>query len=320
MGANHSAPQEKQDIAPCKASLPPAETSVVQHKLVLVGDSTTGKSELVLRFVRGQHFEYQESTIGSAFLTQTVPLNDITVKFEIWDTGGQERYHSLAPMYYRGAAAAVIVYDITNAETFTRAKSWVQEIQRKGRVGIAIALAGNNCHMEQKRKVGALEAAKYAEHNHLFFIETSPKSGLNVEDLFRAIAMKLTTGFWGKVPVREEGIHRLPLVCHAARDITRVAFEDREWPHRMVERYAIWCQFVELVLQPQLTSHLRAQVLMDAENTSMWASTVELETRSQARGDCGASECAAEAVLCPVCGWGVRNGGSCLRCNCVSLN
>ena len=85
-----------------------------QFKLVLLGDSAVGKSSLVLRFVRGQFFEYQESTIGAAFLTQTVALNDTTVKFEIWDTAGQERYHSLAPMYYRGAAAAIVVYDITN--------------------------------------------------------------------------------------------------------------------------------------------------------------------------------------------------------------
>ena len=93
---------------------PPATGRVFQFKLVLLGDSAVGKSSLVLRFVRGQFFEYQESTIGAAFLTQTVALNDTTVKFEIWDTAGQERYHSLAPMYYRGAAAAIVVYDITN--------------------------------------------------------------------------------------------------------------------------------------------------------------------------------------------------------------
>merc|ERR1739841_297673 len=118
-------------------------SKVVQFKLVLLGDSAVGKSSLVLRFVRGQFFEYQESTIGAAFLTQTVALNDTTVKFEIWDTAGQERYHSLAPMYYRGAAAAVVVYDITNADSFQRAKSWVKELQRQGSPNIVIALAGN---------------------------------------------------------------------------------------------------------------------------------------------------------------------------------
>jgi Ras-related protein Rab-5C len=100
---------------------------VFQFKLVLLGDSAVGKSSLVLRFVRGQFFEYQESTIGAAFLTQTVALNDTTVKFEIWDTAGQERYHSLAPMYYRGAAAAIVVYDITN-----RVRRLLQPMPRRG--------------------------------------------------------------------------------------------------------------------------------------------------------------------------------------------
>eukprot|EP00731_Ephydatia_muelleri_P037831 Em0574g2a len=102
---------------------------ICQFKLVLLGESAVGKSSLVLRFVKGQFHEYQESTIGAAFLTQTVNVDDTTVKFEIWDTAGQERYHSLAPMYYRGAQAAIVVYDITNLDTFTRAKSWVKELQ-----------------------------------------------------------------------------------------------------------------------------------------------------------------------------------------------
>uniref|UniRef100_A0A670HTX8 RAB5B, member RAS onco family n=1 Tax=Podarcis muralis TaxID=64176 RepID=A0A670HTX8_PODMU len=91
-------------------------SKICQFKLVLLGESAVGKSSLVLRFVKGQFHEYQESTIGAAFLTQSVCLDDTTVKFEIWDTAGQERYHSLAPMYYRGAQAAIVVYDITNQE------------------------------------------------------------------------------------------------------------------------------------------------------------------------------------------------------------
>ena len=89
----------------------------------------------------------------AAFLTQTVCLNDTTVKFEIWDTAGQERYHSLAPMYYRGAQAAIVVYDITNADSFERAKNWVKELQRQGNPNIVIALAGNKCDLSAKRAV-----------------------------------------------------------------------------------------------------------------------------------------------------------------------
>mmetsp|Transcript_8974 Transcript_8974/g.33009 ORF Transcript_8974/g.33009 Transcript_8974/m.33009 type:complete len:139 (-) Transcript_8974:444-860(-) len=90
-------------------------------KLVLLGDSAVGKSCLVLRFVRGQFDPSSKVTVGAAFLSQTVVLQDsTTVKFEIWDTAGQERYASLAPLYYRGASAACVVYDITTPETFAK--------------------------------------------------------------------------------------------------------------------------------------------------------------------------------------------------------
>lgn len=150
-----------------------------------------GKSSIVIRFVKGQFSEYQESTIGAAFLTQTVPVQDCTVKFEIWDTAGQERYHSLAPMYYRGAAAAIVVYDITSQESFHRAKSWVKELQRQGSPDVVIALAGNKIDRDEEREVGAADAKQYADDNSLYFIETSAKTNVNVRELFLAIARQL---------------------------------------------------------------------------------------------------------------------------------
>jgi GTPase SAR1 family protein len=93
---------------------PPVTSS---RKLVLLGESAVGKSSLVLQFVKGQFDDYRESTIGAAFLTQTVQRekDGNFIKFELWDTAGQERYKSLAPMYYRSSHAAVVVYDITSA-------------------------------------------------------------------------------------------------------------------------------------------------------------------------------------------------------------
>lgn len=164
---------------------------IYQFKLVLLGESAVGKSSLVLRFVKGQFHEYQESTIGAAFLTQSVCLDETTVKFEIWDTAGQERYHSLAPMYYRGAHVAIIVFDITSQETFTRAKTWVKELQRQANPGIVITLVGNKIDLEEKRMIEHAEAKAYADDNGLLFMETSAKSGANVSDLFVAIAKKL---------------------------------------------------------------------------------------------------------------------------------
>ena len=102
-------------------------------KTVLLGETAVGKSSIAVRFVRDQFFEYQESTIGAAFLAQslTLPGTQEVVRFEIWDTAGQERYHSLAPMYYRGAKAALVVYDITDAKSFEKATLWVNELQQQ---------------------------------------------------------------------------------------------------------------------------------------------------------------------------------------------
>lgn len=169
-----------------------SETRFAQFKLVLLGESAVGKSSIVHRFVKDSFDDFRESTIGAAFLTQTIQLDEnTTIKFEIWDTAGQERYKSLAPMYYRNANAALVVYDITQEASLERAKSWIKELQRQASQDIVIALAGNKLDLESERKVSTESAELLAREEGLLFFEVSAKTGEGIKDIFKEIAKKL---------------------------------------------------------------------------------------------------------------------------------
>nr|XP_034916964.1 ras-related protein Rab-5A-like [Populus alba] len=118
----------------------------------------------------------KESTIGAAFFTQVLSLNEATIKFDIWDTAGQERYHSLAPMYYRGAAAAVVVYDITSMDSFERAKKWVIELQRQGNWLLFSSTMKRVIYHSIKSKICGAETQASTFHD--FFPKSTPFSTL----------------------------------------------------------------------------------------------------------------------------------------------
>eukprot|EP01001_Neometanema_parovale_P011975 NODE_8238_length_715_cov_62.621622_g7984_i0.p1 GENE.NODE_8238_length_715_cov_62.621622_g7984_i0~~NODE_8238_length_715_cov_62.621622_g7984_i0.p1 ORF type:complete len:222 (-),score=54.99 NODE_8238_length_715_cov_62.621622_g7984_i0:50-670(-) len=163
-----------------------------KFKLVLLGEAGVGKSSIVLRLIKDEYVEFQHSTVGASFFRHSVPLDEMTVNFDIWDTAGQERYKSLASMYYRGAAAALVVYDITSAESLERAKYWVKELLTNSNDKIVIGLTGNKCDLEEQRKVTTEEAKAYADDHGLIFLESSAKASINVKELFEAIAKKLS--------------------------------------------------------------------------------------------------------------------------------
>ncbi|CAF0986078.1 unnamed protein product [Rotaria sp. Silwood1] len=165
-----------------------------RFKMVLLGESAVGKSSLALQLAKGLFQENAESTIGAAFFTHTLKIDQHTsLHVELWDTAGQERYHSLAPMYYRSAQAALIVYDITNYNSFLQAKKWVRELRQVKGTEIIIGLAGNKSDLtiENKRQVDICEGAEYADENELIFMETSAKRGENVTEIFMNVARQV---------------------------------------------------------------------------------------------------------------------------------
>ncbi|XP_029386825.1 ras-related protein Rab-17-like isoform X1 [Echeneis naucrates] len=125
----------------------------LRAKMVLLGSSGVGKSSLALRFVKDE-FKSASPTVGCAYLTRVVHLSDVTLRFEIWDTAGQEKYHSITPLYYRGAHVALVVYDISKRETFARAQMWLNELQKQYIQGSTVMwLIGNKTDLNQERQV-----------------------------------------------------------------------------------------------------------------------------------------------------------------------
>ncbi|EJW04677.1 small GTP-binding protein domain [Edhazardia aedis USNM 41457] len=161
---------------------------VYNYKLVVLGYYSVGKSSLVMKYVKREFNPNEESTIGAAFCAKTVQLKDCNVKYEIWDTAGQERYNSLIPMYYRGAQVALIVYDITNPQSFTCAKKWVDELKEEKPKDFLKVLVGNKSDLDASRKIHFEDGLNYAEQNGLLFYETSAKTGYNVDKIFEDVA------------------------------------------------------------------------------------------------------------------------------------
>ena len=153
-------------------------------KLVLLGESSVGKTSIVSRFVNQQFTDLQDSTIGAAYFSKLSMIKGENYRLEIWDTAGQERYHSLAPMYYRGAKGAIVVFDITSAHSFEKAKSWISELKLTANMNVQITLVGNKTDLQHRRQVLSDTAKNYAEQEELTYIETSAKNNINIDDIF----------------------------------------------------------------------------------------------------------------------------------------
>eukprot|EP00124_Ichthyophonus_hoferi_P002778 Ihof_evm5s205 gene=Ihof_evmTU5s205 len=153
-------------------------------KIVLIGDSGVGKSNLLSRFTRNQFSLETKSTIGVEFATRSIQIEGKTIKAQIWDTAGQERYRAITSAYYRGAVGALLVYDIAKHKTYENVQRWLTELRNHADSDIVIMLVGNKSDLKHLRSVPEEDARTYAEQEGLRFIETSALEATNVEDAF----------------------------------------------------------------------------------------------------------------------------------------
>mmetsp|Transcript_31366 Transcript_31366/g.69165 ORF Transcript_31366/g.69165 Transcript_31366/m.69165 type:complete len:217 (+) Transcript_31366:182-832(+) len=160
-------------------------------KVVLIGDSGVGKSNLLSRFTRNEFNLDSKSTIGVEFATKSIQVDNKTMKAQIWDTAGQERYRAITSAYYRGAVGALLVYDISKQVTFENVERWLKELRDHAEPNIVIMLVGNKADLRHKRAVSTETAMAFAENNNLAFIETSALECTGVEEAFRQILTEI---------------------------------------------------------------------------------------------------------------------------------
>ena len=159
----------------------------VLFKIVVIGDSGVGKSNLITRYTRDHFTKDSKSTIGVEFASKLIEYDGVKIKGQIWDTAGQDRFRAIAAAYYRGAHGALIVYDITNPNSFQNLESWFKEIQNQGELNCINVLVGNKCDLKELRQVETADGIKYAEKRNIRFVETSAADNTNVDMVFTTL-------------------------------------------------------------------------------------------------------------------------------------
>ncbi|XP_063169897.1 ras-related protein Rab-6B-like isoform X2 [Candoia aspera] len=162
-----------------------------KFKLVFLGEQSVGKTSLITRFMYDSFDNTYQATIGIDFLSKTMYLEDRTIRLQLWDTAGQERFRSLIPSYIRDSAAAIIVFDLTNLNSFQQTSKWIDDVRTERGSDVIIMLVGNKTDLADKRQITTEEGEQRAKELSVMFIETSAKTGYNVKQLFRRVAAAL---------------------------------------------------------------------------------------------------------------------------------
>ncbi|GFN93721.1 ras-related protein rab-21 [Plakobranchus ocellatus] len=153
-------------------------------KVVLLGEGCVGKTSLVLRYVENKFNDKHVTTLQASFLNKKLNIGGKRVNLAVWDTAGQERFHALGPIYYRDSNGAILVYDITDEDSFQKVKNWVKELRRMLGSDVCLCIAGNKTDLEKNRNVTVQEAESYAASVGAKHFHTSAKMGRGIEELF----------------------------------------------------------------------------------------------------------------------------------------
>ena len=162
-------------------------------KVVLVGDSGVGKTCIISRYISGAFNQNSPSTNGASYASKLITFEDLkkSISLDIWDTAGQEKYKSLTKFFYKDAAVAILVYDVTNRNSFESMKNfWYGQIQDFGSKNIILGVAGNKCDMYEKEEVNENEGKEFAESIGAFFEITSAKNNTGINELFETASNK----------------------------------------------------------------------------------------------------------------------------------
>ncbi|XVE84626.1 hypothetical protein DITRI_Ditri17bG0027800 [Diplodiscus trichospermus] len=168
-------------------------------KIVIIGDSAVGKSNLLSRYARNEFNAHSKATIGVEFQTQSLEIDGKEIKAQIWDTAGQERFRAVTSAYYRGAFGALVVYDISRRATFDNISRWLDELNSHSDITVARMLVGNKCDLENMREVTLEEGKSLAEAEGLFFMETSALDSTNVQTAFEMVIKEIYNNVCRKV-------------------------------------------------------------------------------------------------------------------------
>uniref|UniRef100_A0A7E4ZUU2 Ras-related protein Rab-21 n=1 Tax=Panagrellus redivivus TaxID=6233 RepID=A0A7E4ZUU2_PANRE len=156
-------------------------------KVVLLGEGAVGKSSILLRYIENKFNNKHLSTTQASFATRKLTVNGKTVELNIWDTAGQEKYHSLGPIYYRGSQGAMLIYDITDTRSFERIKNWVRELQEVLKGTATLLVVGNKVDLDATRQIQRETAEEYAKSVGALYAECSAKENIDIDALFETI-------------------------------------------------------------------------------------------------------------------------------------